>query len=197
MSPQRLYEFLRDVWIPARILEKQQAESRARTAAATHNLDILENMRSRIGHELTQIKTEVQNTCGVADEANKSLTELNSAIAAINADRAVFHAELTALESPQSALDVKSRLEYRSYLTGKLADAERALAELNEALPTESEQFRRANAALVSVEGKIRDKEAELAETQGRIREVRDMLAHAVDTRARSILGSGAHGSAA
>ena len=195
MSPQRLHGFLVGIWIPARQLEAQQADARARTSSATLSLDLLERMKDRINVELTQVSSEVQHVCTTADEANRSLTELHSAIATFGSDLAYFRSEMDRMVTVGNGLDQKSqvefemkRLEYRSNLQVKAVDAERALNELKEQLPFETERFKRASAALKQVEDKLHQKESELAEAQDHIRAVRDQLLSATGQQAHSLL---------
>ena len=195
MSPQRFHDFLVRVWVPARRLEAQQADAHARTSAVAQNLDLLEQMKVRVDNELGQAVAEVRSVCTTMDEASKSLTELHSAIVTVGADLAYYQGELATLEAPRSTLDEKSqlqyemkRLEYRSHLQRKIAAADRALHELNEAVPTETERFNRATAALKRVETKLEEKEAELAVTQSKIRAVRDQLLLSASDRAQSLL---------
>jgi chromosome segregation ATPase len=198
LSPQRLYDFLVRTWVPARNLETRQAETFARTSAAMQHLELLEQMKVRINQELSQTATEVQQICATVDEANSSLTELHSAINTVRSDLSYFQRELADLDNPATIkLDEKSqldyemkRLEYRSHLQKKAADADRAIHELNEAVPTETERFNRATAALKRLEVKLQEKEAELAEAQNKIRVVRDQILISTGDRAQSILRS-------
>lgn len=204
MSPQRLYGFLVRVWMPARRLEADLANSQARRAAAEEQLDALDQIKVRINNELTQSANELKAVCESADEAKRSLTELYSAVKTVQADLAYFHSEVAALEDPGPVLDDKSRLEYamkrleyRSNLQRKISDADRALHELNEAVPTETEKFQRAAAFLKRVEAKLRDKEVELSDTEKKIRALRDQLLSSARAKAESFLrGTGEHGAA-
>jgi predicted nucleic acid-binding Zn-ribbon protein len=204
MSPQRLYDFLVRVWVPARRLEAELANSQARSAAATQQLDVLEQMKIRINNELAQSANELKVVCNSADEAKRSLTELHSAIKTVEADLSYFHGELAALEEPGPVLDDKSRLEYamkrleyRSSLQRKIADADRALHELNEELPTETEKFKRASASLQRLEVKLQEKEVELSDAEKRIRTLRDQLLTSARVKAESFLrGTGERGTA-
>jgi hypothetical protein len=197
MTPQRLHEFLVNVWVPMNRLEAQQADAKARRSVALQNLELLEQMKSRINSELSQISQEVQTVCGVLDEASRSLTELHSAIAAVSADLAYYQGELESIEKHNVSMDEGNhlqfemkRLEYRSQVQAKIAEADRALRELKESAPVETERFNRATAALKRVEAKLEQKEDELAKTQSRIRSVRDEVQASTSDRTRSILRS-------
>ena len=199
MSPQRLYDFLARVWVPARLLEARQADAHARSSAAAQHLQLLEQMKDRIDRELALVAAEVQRTCSSLDEANRGLTQLHSAIATATADRSYFQIELAALEEPKSTLDKKNQLEYemksfeyRSFLQHEIAGADRALHELNEAVPTETEKFNRATGALKRVEVKLQGKEAELTVAESRVRFVREKIQNSAGDRAETILGAAA-----
>ena len=186
MSPQRFYDFLVRIWVPARRLEEQQADAGARTAAATQNLDLLENMGTRIDQEVEQFRNRVHQCRDQRDEASRSLDELYSAIATVTADLDFFRSKLVAVDSTR--LDEEGKIQYRSHYNSKLAEADRALHEFKDAVPTETEKFRRAEEELRVQEAQFHEKESELADARQKIREVRNMLSDSVGARARSIL---------
>jgi hypothetical protein len=189
ISPQRLYDFLVNVWVPARKVEARQAETRARGAAARQSLDTLENLQGKIDQEVKSARDEVQRVCAAADDASQSLNELHSAIAAVTGDLTAFRAERASLAA-DTTMDARSRLEYRTILDSRIGEAERALQSYNDAMPVETEKFHRAAAALKLVEARLRAKESELEATQRMVREVRSMLSNAAGDGARSVLGA-------
>jgi hypothetical protein len=192
MSAQRLYDFLVNVWAPARRVEERQTETRARGAAAKQSLDTLEDLQKKIDQEVRSARDEVQRVCAAADDASQSLNELRSAITAVTDDLTAFRAERASLGS-DTTMDARSRLEYRTILDSRIGEAERALQSYNDAMPVETEKFHRASAALKLVEARLQAKESELEATQKTIREVRSMLSTAVGDGARSVLGVARH----
>jgi hypothetical protein len=187
MAPQRLYEFLVKIWVPARNLEAQQADAKARTAAAAQNLDFLEGLRKGVETGLAGVRTESQILSKDADERKQSLIQLESAISAVRRDVDALRGELASLDTA-STLDRKSQLEYRSYVGEKLGNANRALRELEEALPSEMERCQRAESAFKEAGERLRGKVDEVAEIDRGVREIRELLAAAAGDRARSIL---------
>lgn len=197
MPPQRLHEFLLKTWAPARRLEEQLAYSQAGAAVAGQSLDTLETMRQRVERDVAAANGEVARFRSDADEASRSLTELQSAIEAVRIDEEFFRAELAALDTEQAQLDGKSRLVYEKTRLGyqdsisqKLIEAERALRDLCESVPVETEKLRRADAALKEAETKLQDRERELSETERQLRSVRELLANSAEDRARSLLNT-------
>jgi len=69
-------------------------------------------------------------------------------------------------------------------------DSATALHELNEAIPTETEKFQRATAALKRVEAKLQQKETELSATEKKIRQLREQLAGSAQSQAESFLAT-------
>ncbi len=189
MSPQRLYDFLSREWAPA---QDQKIYSKTRTIAATQSLDALEGMRINIDQELKEAKAELQSVSRALDTANESLIGLRTAISAVTSDLEACRADRLEIDAPTSALDEKSRLEYRSYLDRKIAQAEQALQKLTEAVPREEEKLQNAEVALKRFEPTLQKKEAEMATTIEKIRNLRDVLSTAAGNRAASILGVGA-----
>ncbi len=188
ISPQRLYEFLIRVWAPIRRLEEQQAEASARYAAAAQTMDLLQRVQAQLDAELKQVDVDVQRLRALTDEADESVTQLHSAIDTVAADVEAFRTELEQLSSNNSSLDDKSRLEYRSILSAKLSEADRALHELREAVPTEAERQRRTHCALKDAESMFEGKRTELVEAGRKIRSIREMLTEAAGARARVLL---------
>lgn len=196
MSPQRLHEFLVRIWVPARNLEEQTAKTRARTTVATQSLDMLERMRSQIANDVVAATSEVNRLRVQADDASQSLTELQSAIRAVQTDIESFETELQSLDEEEVVnLDdrnvlvyEKIRGGYRSSINRKVADAERALRELRETLPTETQKLQRVEVTLKVAEAKLREKEFELAETDKKIQNIRQLLAGSIGEGVRSIL---------
>ena len=140
ISPQRLYDFLVNVWVPARKVEARQAETRARGAAARQSLDTLENLQGKIDQEVKSARDEVQRVCAAADDASQSLNELHSAIAAVTGDLTAFRAERASLAA-DTTMDARSRLEYRTILDSRIGEAERALQSYNDAMPVRRKNF--------------------------------------------------------
>jgi len=189
LSPQRLFEFLVRVWMPARRLEHAQVDLKALSSAACHNLAILESIRNKTQEELLMARADFENQRFTADEVNTTLIELQSAIAMVTADVNEFRRERSELEVLGSILDDKSRLEFRSLLDMKRSQAERALQELNAALPMETERFHRADVALKEVAERLGNKEVEFAELERRIKQVHEALLSSSDEEWRSAVG--------
>ncbi len=185
MTPQRFYEFLAIDWASARRLDQQFAEKRVVAAEAAKSLDVLEKMRTHAEADVTRRTDEMQRLWGAADEAAHAVTELQSAIAAVRADTESFHSEVVTSAGERSTLDEKSRLEYRSYVNRKLSDANRALRELEEMLPSEIVRRERARAAALAAEAKLAESEKELASRLADVREVRSSLAKSAGEAAR------------
>ncbi|HKV94473.1 MAG TPA: DUF4407 domain-containing protein [Candidatus Angelobacter sp.] len=197
MSPQRLYDFLVHVWAPERRIETELANSQARTSAADQQLRRLEQMKVHIDQEMAQSTSEVKEVCTAADDAKRSLTELHSAIAAVRDDLSYFQQELSAQDGPSPELNEKDqleyamkRLEYRSTIQRKIADANRTLHELNEAVPGETEKFQRASGSLKRLTAKLLLKETELSATEKKIRALREQLTSSTRDQGESFLST-------
>ncbi len=192
MSPQRFYAFLVSVWAPARALEQQQAEVKARRAVATESIDLLDKMCTQAQREVEQVHAEVQRLYKGSEEANQSLTELQSAIVAVRKDVESLSGELVALDANQD-VDEFGRLKYRTHLRKSLNKANTALRELEESVPTENERQRRATAALVQAEARLQTSEQELSAREQELRNLRAALAAEAGTRARTAVGATAN----
>jgi peptidoglycan hydrolase CwlO-like protein len=182
MPPQRLYEFLARVWVPA--------NSHPRTVAAAQSLAMLENIRLQINSELEQVSNQAGRVCNEANEASRSLVELRSAITMVSGDVDQFTAELNGIEKRTSSLDMQARVEYESYLRGKLASANLKLHELQDAIPSEMERHQRACQAVTDLESRLNEKQAELISTQEKIRAIRSDVSAYVGAAASAVLGS-------
>jgi len=188
MSPQRLYDFLANVWSPARLLEEGQVESKARMAAAAHALDSVERMRGAAIQELNRRKGELARLTTAHDEAVLASTQLDSAIRAVEADMHSIQRSAKELERRPDALDELNWREQRTATSRRLTDASRALRELEEMVPTERYRKERTAAALTEATEGLRDSARELEAVEKHLRELRELLANSSSARARSIL---------
>jgi len=189
MSPQRFYAFLVSVWTPARRLEEQNAETRARMAAAKESLGLLERMRKDAEADAEKARAEVQRLWKVADDANQSFAELESAIAAVREDVESLSRELVAIDAPNTAgssraFDERARLEYRSYITRELAKSNQVLRDLEDTVPIETDRRNRAQAALLAAEARAREAESELVARETEERRVRTAVATSTGAQA-------------
>ena len=183
ISPQRLYTFLANVWGPARRLEEKRAESHAEVTTAVHALGTVERMRNKAAEELSRRKEQLTESTRARDEALLLLTQLDSAIGVVRADVRTLEAQAEHFTAPPETLD---DLSYRNTLTRKLADARRALRELEEAVPTERDRQLRSQSQMTEAENGLRVSTSELENLEEQLRNLREMLARSSSKRARS-----------
>jgi hypothetical protein len=188
MSPQRLYAFLSNVWSPARLLEENQAESKARMAAAVNALDSVQRMRDAAIQDLHQKKVEVERLTRAREEAELASTQLDSAIRTVSADVENLAQRLKELALRPDTLDELSWLEHRTTSTRKLMEARRALRELEEMVPAERYRKERCETELTEATRGLRDSAKELEVVEKQLRELRELLANSSTARARAIL---------
>ena len=188
MSPQRLYAFLANVWAPARLLEEKQAESKAQVAAAANALETVERMRDAAIRELNRRKEDVARLTRSRDEAVLAVTQLRSAIQVVRTDVQNIDGKLQTLAVRPERLDELSWLEHRSTLSRKLADARRALRELEESAPTEENRHERSESELAEALKGLHDSTMELQAVEKQLREMRGLLASVMHDRAKSAL---------
>jgi hypothetical protein len=190
LSPQRFYSFLTTVWLSARLLEAQRARSQAESMAATESLEVLEKLRAHAERDVQQATNEFDRLLETAFGAVRSVVELESATETVRRDTGYFSEELAKLETTKD-LDPKARLEYRSYLTKRLEDANRALRELEESAPSEIERRNRALIDRDAAEVRVRELTLELNRRENEVRSLRTAVAATAGARARLLLDLG------
>jgi len=197
MSPQRLYDFLLKQWAPARRIEEGQTDAKARRMVASHDIQLLKELRDQISREVLDLRTNRERARTAADSARKDLTDLESAIKIVRADVEHFMKQLDLREVPSAELDEIGRLkfetrhvEYESSLRSQLAEANRLLNDLYEKQPGVTRTTQRADEELRDAEQRLQRKDEELGEAEVRLGKAREHLASAASERARSVLGS-------
>lgn len=183
ISPQRLYTFLANVWAPAQRLEETRAESHAEVTTAVHALGTVERMRNKAAEELSRRKQQLTESMKARDEALLLLTQLDSAISVVRADVQNLQAQAEHFTAPPETLD---DLSYRNTLARKLADARRALRELEEAVPTERDRQRRSEAEMATAQNGLAASTSELESLEKQLRDLRELLARSSSKRARA-----------
>ena len=183
MTPQRLYEFLSEVWIPAK--------TQPRTVETLKSLALLENMRAQINSEVMQVTAELAKACDERNDQEKSLSELNTAIETVGVDLEKYRSDLAAAErglNPTS-LDEKGRIENENLLRGKVAKASETLDQLRDSVSTELARREKACEKVRPVDARLKKLHAELQEKEERVQDLREMLAESIGRAASGVLG--------
>jgi hypothetical protein len=197
MSPQRLYDFLSRIWIPARRLEAEQAESRARALHTTESLRVLEDIRARIDADLRQAQAAREWARSEMDKAKANVDESVQAIALVRADIELFHSQLSQpAPAPDSALDdqglwefEQSRLALQSRTRQRLSHAQLVLSDLQKGHGPLAQTLERADRLHRDWEQCFVARQTEYTQADLRIQEVRRRAGEAAERL--SLLASG------
>jgi len=190
MSAQRLYEFLKRVWVPRLRDEEREADFRARAVAADRAVKELENLRERVREELAQVNADYRSALERADGARKNLVQLKAAIDVLRGDIQIYNKQLErwAQEEATVRADDESRFErsaVKSDVRQKLADTNRRLEGLLELEPGAQDQVRRADAEVDRWEQRLRKHEEQLASISNQVLQIR------LDAHAAQLSGHG------
>jgi hypothetical protein len=201
MTPQRLYQFLLNVWAPRMRSEYQEAESQARELAVQReleqreraaqrdleqreravqrDLEQMEHLREQILSDLKSAADQHQEVLAKVDDARKRTVQLQAAIEIVRGDIEAYTKQLEKWardEGRSQQLDEDARFEratLKSRVRQKLVEANRKLEELREQQPTEKDRLDRVESELVRCESRLRTQEVELTKITDQIMELR------------------------
>ena len=176
MTPQRLYDFLANVWAPRRAFEAKELEKRVRRSSAEADIKSLEEMLRRIELRLTEAQRQVEQERLEAEEATESYNSLLQAINLVQGHVTSFRQEFNQLPERAAHLDPLAQAEYGTHLRSKLAEATRKLQDLERVEGREKEKLVRTQSDLKEAEEKLRKRKDELARVEEQIQQQQLLL---------------------
>lgn len=188
MTPQRLYEFLTDVWRPSRHIETQEAQGRAQLGVARDALATMQRMRDNALEEMNLRKEEVVRLQAAVTAAERASTQMASAMKVVENDLQNFEARRRELEERRGALDDQGFHELRTSLGRRVTEASAALRGLHERAPEIRTEEARAREELAEAQGRLRRSAAAVDAAEAKLDELRRLMAESTSARARSAL---------
>lgn len=179
MTPQRLYDFLVNVWAPVWANEVQESEARIKKAALREDIATLEKMLERTRPMVVAARSAVERDRERCDQQMDSYQKLLSAIALVQGHVTDFGRQQEALDTGDSPLDARGVAEYGTHVRSQLSEAKLKLRELQLAKSHEQEKLERTRRAVAEAERALRDRNEELRRIEEKIYEARSMtLSH-------------------
>ena len=175
MTPQRLYDFLVNVWAPRRDHELKDSESRARHSLERQRITMLEDMMRQFDGIVDRARKELRQDREERDRATKSYQQLMSAIEIVKGDVATFKAQNDELQTTDR-FDPRGKAEYGSHVRTKLGQAERKLRELQQAEQAEKQKLDRTRVAVKEAEEALHQRTEDLRRVEAQIQEARTQM---------------------
>ena len=176
MTPQRLYDFLANVWSLRRTSEVREIETRARKAAVREDIATLEEMLERARPMVETARSEVEKDRRRCDQAMDSYQRLLSAMNLVQSHVTEYRAEQQALEANDTPLDPKGIAEYGTFVRSQLCEAKDKLRELQQLKTHDHRKLESIRRSLAEAESALRDRTRELRRIEEKVYEARSMV---------------------